>query len=721
MADIDITLKIQLEKALKRLDKLEKSATKADKKFDKLRKSSEGLSKGFKILAAAAAGIGLFRVVKSLLGVAASAVQAAGNLELLEVQFAVLTESATKARDIMIDLKDFASKTPFRLEGVGLAAKSLLAFGVTTEDLQQKLKVIGDVASVTGKDFKELAVIFGQIKNRGQLTGDNLRQLNEAGVAIGPALVKSMGIAKEAIRPLMEQGKIAFSEFEKAFDSLNQKGGQAFNGMEIASKTLNGRLSTLADNIGFLKAAVGAKFAPAVKGIVIVFNEFAKRLVVSSTVMKTFGDLAKKIPIIVASIGVTIDSVNESFGNFRKIMTVLPALTNEFALSMLKLKLAGQETSIAMQSVFGRKFPGTVKAIAETKELIKTLETAGDLMGEDLKNIGKDHADMSEAIKNSSKEIVDAINAEVEASIRAATLKSEEDKKQTDSTKKLTLSELEAIDIKRKAMEELQAKLKVAQEQVAIDQEAQRLFDTEREILFQDERLIRLEESFTREQEATLQAHIALADGELAKELLITEIQSKGLQKRLKQDAKAAKDKEKLEKDSKINSLTNAAGLFGALGSLAAVGGKKLFQITKALNLAEAITSGLLAVQKALALGPVLGPPAATIAKITTVANVARIASTQPSFEQGGFVGGSSFSGDNVDVRVNSGEAILNSRQQKEFMSIANGSGSNNEDILNSLDNISAQLENKQPVIIEVDGREIAQTVKDETDKGFIL
>lgn len=42
-------------------------------------------------------------------------------------------------------------------------------------------------------------------------------------------------------------------------------------------------------------------------------------------------------------------------------------------------------------------------------------------------------------------------------------------------------------------------------------------------------------------------------------------------------------------------------------------------------------------------------------------------------FEQGGFVNGNSFSGDRMIARVNSGEAILNPAQQRNFMNLANG------------------------------------------------
>lgn len=46
-----------------------------------------------------------------------------------------------------------------------------------------------------------------------------------------------------------------------------------------------------------------------------------------------------------------------------------------------------------------------------------------------------------------------------------------------------------------------------------------------------------------------------------------------------------------------------------------------------------------------------------------------------PEFATGGIVGGTSFSGDNILAKVNSGEMILNQAQQSKLFSLANGSG----------------------------------------------
>lgn len=66
--------------------------------------------------------------------------------------------------------------------------------------------------------------------------------------------------------------------------------------------------------------------------------------------------------------------------------------------------------------------------------------------------------------------------------------------------------------------------------------------------------------------------------------------------------------------------------------------------------------------------------PASLAAIATVVATVASVFSALPKFTEGGIVSGSSFSGDNVLARVNSGEMILNGYQQHNLFSLLNSS-----------------------------------------------
>lgn len=88
---------------------------------------------------------------------------------------------------------------------------------------------------------------------------------------------------------------------------------------------------------------------------------------------------------------------------------------------------------------------------------------------------------------------------------------------------------------------------------------------------------------------------------------------------------------------------------------------------------------------------------ATTIA--TVVANVASAISTVKSakFANGGIVGGNSYTGDNVNVRVNSGEMILNTRQQAELFAVANGQPTNSGIDYNLLGATMAEAVASQP------------------------
>ena len=73
-----------------------------------------------------------------------------------------------------------------------------------------------------------------------------------------------------------------------------------------------------------------------------------------------------------------------------------------------------------------------------------------------------------------------------------------------------------------------------------------------------------------------------------------------------------------------------------------------------------------------------LPPPASFIAAATVISTVAGIFASIPKFANGGIIGGSSFYGDKLLARVNSGEMILNQNQQKSLYQMTSGENENN-------------------------------------------
>lgn len=109
-------------------------------------------------------------------------------------------------------------------------------------------------------------------------------------------------------------------------------------------------------------------------------------------------------------------------------------------------------------------------------------------------------------------------------------------------------------------------------------------------------------------------------------------------------------------------------------------GARNLYKVQLAewgLNLLMTQSQMALAIAKALSSGtPPLSYVEAAIMGVSAASQLAaQIAAkpVPPSFASGGIVPGSSYSGDRVSANVNSGEMILNARQQRELWETANG------------------------------------------------
>ena len=105
-----------------------------------------------------------------------------------------------------------------------------------------------------------------------------------------------------------------------------------------------------------------------------------------------------------------------------------------------------------------------------------------------------------------------------------------------------------------------------------------------------------------------------------------------------------------------------------------------------ALNLLQTQSAAALAIANSLKDGGPLGMINAAIMGVATAAQLAaQIAAkpVPPSFASGGIVPGTSYSGDNVQANVNSGEMILNARQQRALWETANGNSTSGGVIFN--------------------------------------
>jgi len=192
------------------------------------------------------------------------AVAEAAKLETLEVAFTTMIGSAEKAKETIRGLRDFTAKTPFQFDGVAKASRQLLSFGVSSEDLQGKLKFLGDIAAGANIPLSDMAAIFGKSKAKGKAMTEELLQLSDRGVPIIAVLAEKMGVAESAIFDMASKGEISFDILEGALKSMSAEGGIFFDLMTKMSDTVSGRFSTLKDNIQIVAQSIGTQFLPMV-------------------------------------------------------------------------------------------------------------------------------------------------------------------------------------------------------------------------------------------------------------------------------------------------------------------------------------------------------------------------------------------------------------------------------------------------------------------------
>lgn len=373
---------------------LEKSLQGVDSTAKNVSKSVSGLGKTIAKAGAAAAVFATGALIKG-------AIKAASALEDLEAQFVAFTGSAENAAAAVQELRDFTAATPFRLEEVAQAGRSLLAFGEAQENVTARLKILGNVAAGTGSDLGELTTVFGQIQGEGKLTADRFNQLIDRGINIGPALAESLGVAQTEIRGLISAGKVSAEEVSKAFDTIGGEGGKFAGSLERLSQTASGLFSTLQDNVQNSIGEIGKILEPVTKDILNNLNDLAKRLpALISSGLKAIGPIVagaikviqtiappilNLIELIAAGLfGLikVIRSVRNAFLEFKVVRVVIQAVAKTFS-DFLSLILKGVKAAVGslgdLVGIDTSRLENGLKSIQETVEDFGNSDVAENL------------------------------------------------------------------------------------------------------------------------------------------------------------------------------------------------------------------------------------------------------------------------------------------------------------------------------------------------------
>lgn len=216
-----------------------------------------------------------------------------GEFQQLEIAFKTMLGSAGQAEALMAQLVKTAATTPFNLKDIGQAAKQLIAYGVSADEVNRTLIRLGDIAAGLSIPIKDLAYLYGTTMVQGRLYTEDFNQFLDRGIPIIGELSKQFGVAENQVKQLVEDGKVGFPEIQKAIENLTNEGGRFGGLMEAQSKTITGQISNIEDAIDTMFNAIGQQN----EGII---NDVLK---LTSTLIENWQTVGNVLLTVIATFG----------------------------------------------------------------------------------------------------------------------------------------------------------------------------------------------------------------------------------------------------------------------------------------------------------------------------------------------------------------------------------------------------------------------------------
>jgi len=313
-------------------DKTRQAMQSATKGVDNLKNSVFNLKN-------ALIGLGVGVAIKSFVDVGKS-------VEGLQVRLKFLFGSAKEGAKAFDTMAKFASKVPFSLDQIQQGAGNLAVVSKDADQLSKMLEITGNVASVTGLDFRT--------------TAEQIQRSFSAGVA-------SADIFRErGVRDLLgfkAGATVTAKETAEAFERVFGKGGRFGQATDEFAKTFTGTLSMVGDKIFLFKKVVAESFMVALKK---EFGALDQALADNQfTIQKIARAVGKGLATAVTMVSKGVKFLNENFDMLKRLgisFVILGAskafMTLSFAigkatLGLLALRKASMKNIVGVLGALG--------------------------------------------------------------------------------------------------------------------------------------------------------------------------------------------------------------------------------------------------------------------------------------------------------------------------------------------------------------------------------
>lgn len=189
------------------------------------------------------------------------------QIEKYTTGFTNMLGSAQAAQEAMQAIQEDAARTPFDVASLTQANQLLISAGENAAYSRKVINALGDAVSATGggnAELSRMAANLQQIANVGKASAIDIKQFAYAGINIYQILADYTGKSVQEVQNMT----ISYDLLSQALIAASEEGGRYYNAMNTQSQTMNGRISTLKDNVSQLAGLMTGDLSSGI-GVVI--------------------------------------------------------------------------------------------------------------------------------------------------------------------------------------------------------------------------------------------------------------------------------------------------------------------------------------------------------------------------------------------------------------------------------------------------------------------
>lgn len=212
-------------------------------------------------------------------------IQYNAQLESYTTGFTNMLGSAEAAKAAMDAIQEDAARTPFDVASLTQANQLLISAGENAGYSRKVIMALGDAVSATGGGNAELSRMSAnlqQIANVGKASAIDIKQFAYAGINIYQVLADYTGKSVQEVQKMT----ISYDTLSQALIAASEEGGRYYNAMDTQSQTMNGRVSTLKDNVSQLAGLMTGDLS---NGIGVVIGNLNNMVVAAQDAYKKDG------------------------------------------------------------------------------------------------------------------------------------------------------------------------------------------------------------------------------------------------------------------------------------------------------------------------------------------------------------------------------------------------------------------------------------------------